>query len=302
MRISDALATRRPFFSFEFFPPRSDEGEKQLFATIETLRPLRPSFVSITYGAGGSTRARTIDLCKRIQNELGLMTMAHVTCVGHSRRELRDLFSDLERGGIENIMALRGDPPRGQTEFVPAPDGFAHANELIEMLAKNFDFAIGAACYPEKHPEAVDIETDIGRLVEKVRAGAQFLVTQLFFDNELYFSFVDRVRAAGVTVPILPGIMPITNFEQIDRITKMSGAVIPAKLRAELEIRAQEPDAVAELGVSFAALQCTDLLQRGAPGVHFYTLNKSPATRAIVSALLAATAWKPHARKPAMAP
>lgn len=228
--------------------------------------------------------------------------MAHVTCVGHSRRELRELFGDLEQGGIENIMALRGDPPRGQTEFVPAPDGFAHAYELIEMLSKNFDFNIGAACYPETHPEAVDMETDIAHLAQKVRAGAQFLVSQLFFDNALYFAFVERVRAAGITVPILPGIMPITNYEQIDRITKMSGAVIPAKLRAELETRAEEPDAVAELGVSFAALQCTDLLQRGAPGVHFYTLNKSPATRAIVSALLAATAWKPHARAPVVAP
>ncbi|GAC1653628.1 MAG: methylenetetrahydrofolate reductase [NAD(P)H] [Vulcanimicrobiaceae bacterium] len=296
MRIDQELGTRRPFFSFEFFPPQDDAGVDDLFATLETLRSLRPAYVSITYGAGGSTRARTLDLSKRIQNELGITTMMHVTCVGASKRELRDLFYDLSAANIENIMALRGDPPRGAAGFVVDPHGFAYASELIAMLKKEFDFSIGAACYPETHPQAVSPADDIKHLVEKVEAGAQFLVTQICFDNDKYFEFVERVRAAGVTVPILPGLWPITNYKQIARIAQLCGSAMHPKLLAELEARADEPEAVKELGVSYATLQATDLLKRGAPGIHFYTLNKSPATRAVVSALLAATAWRPAPR------
>ncbi|PZR56305.1 MAG: methylenetetrahydrofolate reductase [NAD(P)H] [Candidatus Meridianibacter frigidus] len=295
MRISEGLRARRPFFSFEFFPPQDDAGVAQLLETIETLRSLRPAYVSITYGAGGSARARTVELSKRIQNEIGLTVMSHVTCVGSSKRDLRNLFYELRDSGIENIMALRGDPPRGQSAFVPDPNGFAYASELIAMLRREFDFCIGGAAYPEKHPDAVSFEDDLGHLVEKVNAGAEFLVTQLFFDNEAYFRFVERVRAAGIRVPILPGIWPITNYKQIARITAMCGSILPPKLRSELEARAEEPEAVKELGVSYATLQCTDLLRRGAPGIHFYTLNRSPATRAVVSALHAATAWQTYA-------
>lgn len=296
MRISDELRTRRPFFSFEFFPPADDAGVDDLFRTLETLGSLRPAYVSITYGAGGSTRSRTIEVTKRIQNELGITTMMHVTCVGASKRELRDLFYELRSANIENIMALRGDPPRGQTDFVRAPNGFNYASELIEMLKGEFDFSIGAACYPETHPQAISPEDDIRHLVEKVDAGAQFLVTQICFDNDKYFDFVKRVRAAGVTVPVLPGLWPITNYKQIARIAQLCGSSMHPKLLAELEARADEPEAVKELGVSYATLQATDLLKRGAPGIHFYTLNKSPATRAVVSALLAATAWQPAPR------
>ncbi|GAC1500834.1 MAG: methylenetetrahydrofolate reductase [NAD(P)H] [Vulcanimicrobiaceae bacterium] len=259
MRIEEALVTRRPFFSFEFFPPKSDDGHAQLISTIETLRSLRPSFVSITYGAGGSTRARTLELAKRIQNDTGITTMAHVTCVGHTRAELRNLFYGLRQAGIENVLALRGDAPRGE-DFSAAAGGFAHAVDLIAMLGANFDFSVGAACYPEKHIEAQSFEADL---------------------------------RYGITVPILPGIMPITGFAQIAKFTAMCGASIPPKLYAELELRADQPDAVEDLGVSYATLQCMDLLKRGAPGIHFYTLNNSPATRAVVSALLAATAWTP---------
>lgn len=292
MRIDQALATRRPFFSFEFFPPRNDEGQSQLFRTIETLCTLHPSFVSVTYGAGGSTRARTTTLTKQIQNDIGLTAMAHITCVGHSRRELREIFYDLEQAGIENVLALRGDPPRGE-EFIAPKDGFTYASELVAMLARDFSFTIGGAAYPEKHLEAETFEDDLQHVALKVRAGATFLITQLFFDNEFYFAFVKRAREVGITVPILPGIMPITSFEQIARLTAMCGAAIPPKLYAELQARADQPDAVKELGVSYATLQCQDLLARGAPGIHFYTLNKSPATRAVVSALLAASAWYP---------
>ncbi|MBV9719606.1 MAG: methylenetetrahydrofolate reductase [NAD(P)H] [Candidatus Eremiobacteraeota bacterium] len=292
MRISDALATQRPFFSFEFFPPKDDEGSRQLFETIAALRPLRPAFVSITYGAGGSTRARTVALAKEIQQHIGLTVVAHVTCIGADRGQLRTLFDDLARAGIENVLALRGDAPPG-SEFKAAPGGFSHANELIAMLRRNYGFCIGAACYPEKHPEAASSNDDLANLKLKADAGAQFLVSQLFFDNELFFEFERRTRAAGITLPILPGLMPITNYAQIQRFVAMCGASIPPKLRVEMEARKGDVKAVEDLGVAFASMQALGLLQAGAPGIHFYTLNRSPATRAIVSSLLAASAWRP---------
>jgi len=295
MRISQALETQRPFFSFEFFPPRTDEAHAHLLETVRTLRALRPAFVSVTYGAGGSTRARTVEVSKQIQNEIGMNVMAHVTCAGSSRAQLRSVLNDVEAAGIENVLGLRGDPPKDAALFEPASGGFAHASDLIAMLARNYHFCVGAACYPEKHVEAASLEEDLRNVKLKVDAGAEFLISQLFFENDRYFEFVERAKAAGITVPILPGIMPITNFEQIQRFTAMCGATIPPKLLAELQVRRDEPKAVEELGVAYATLQCTDLLRRGAPGIHFYTLNRSPATRAIVSALLAATAWRSFA-------
>ena len=291
MRISDALATQRPFFSFEFFPPRDDEGSRRLFAAIETLQPLRPAFVSITYGAGGSTRARTVALAKEIQQQIGLTVVAHVTCIGADRAELRALFDDLARAGIENVLALRGDPPPGAA-FVPTAGGFGHASELIVMLRRNYDFCIGAACYPEKHPEAATLEDDLLHLKRKAEAGADFLVSQLFFDNAHFFEFERRARAAGIELPILPGLMPITNFAQIQRFVAVCGASIPPKLRVEMEARKGDVNAVEDLGVAYASMQALGLLQAGVPGIHFYTLNRSPATRAIVSSLLAASAWR----------
>lgn len=290
MRISEALARTRPFFSFEFFPPRSDEAYAQVLQTVDLLKPLRPGFVSVTYGAGGSTRSRTIEISKEIQQRTGITVMAHVTAMGHTRSELRDLFADLELAGIENVLALRGDAPRDGAE--PIDSSFAHADQMIGMLKRGYRFSVGAACYPEGHQESPSLETDMRATVAKVEAGAEFLITQLFFDNDRYFEFVQRAREAGIRVPVLPGIMPITNYEQIARFTAMCGATIPPKLLAELEARRDEPKAVEDLGVAFATLQAADLLRRGAPGIHFYTLNKSPATRAIVSALLAATAWR----------
>src|SRR5581483_11170820 len=262
MRISDALAAQRPFFSFEFFPPKSDEGREQLLETARALCALRPAFVSVTYGAGGSTRTRTVEVSKQIRSEIGLNVMAHVTCVGSSRSDLRSLLGDLEAAGIENVLALRGDPPR-DTAFVQPPGGFAHADELVTMIKRNFDFCVGGACHPEKHLESPDLETDIEHLRGKVEAGAEFLITQLFFDNDKYFSFVERARAAGIGVPILPGVMPITNYEQIRRFTALCGATIPPKLLVELEGRKAEAKAVEDLGVAFATLQCADLLRRG---------------------------------------
>jgi methylenetetrahydrofolate reductase (NADPH) len=211
--------------------------------------------------------------------------------VGASRDDLRRLFDELAAANIENIMALRGDPPKGEETFVAPADGFAHATDMIAMLTKEYDFCVGAACYPETHPEAFNAETDLRFLLDKVKAGARFLTTQLFFDNERYFGFLARAREVGITVPILPGIMPITDFRQIYRFTEMCGAEIPARLRGELERRAEEPEAVVDLGVAYATLQCADLLARGAPGIHFYTLNRSPATRAVCSALRAVNRW-----------
>jgi methylenetetrahydrofolate reductase (NADPH) len=292
MRIGDSLRLRRPHFSFEFFPPKSDEAVESLLDVVRALRVLEPGFVSVTYGAGGSTRARTLAVAKRIKAELDVEVMAHVTCVGNSRAELHTLFHTIEQAGIENVLALRGDPPKGEERFVVAEGGFAHASDLIEMLARNFGFCLGGAAYPEKHPEAPDLPTDLANLARKVQAGAQFLITQLFFDNDAYFTFLRRARAAGIVVPIVPGIMPITNYSQVARMTAMCGATIPPRLLAALEERAAEPEAVAELGVAYATLQCADLLDRGAPGIHFYTLNRSPATRAVVSALTASRSFR----------
>jgi methylenetetrahydrofolate reductase (NADPH) len=293
VRISQALATQRPFFSFEFFPPKDDEGSRALLATVELLAPLRPAFVSITYGAGGSSRERTVALAKTIQRDIGLTVMAHVTCVGSTRAELRVLFDDLARGGIENVLALRGDAPKGAAGFEPPAGGFAHASDLISMLRRNYDFCIGAACYPETHTEAQSPQADLDHLKSKVDAGADFLITQLFFDNERFVEFGVQARAHGVDVPIVPGLMPITNASQVARFTSSIGASIPPKLLRELELRREDPKAVEDLGVAYAALQATELLARGAPGIHFYTLNRSPATRAIVSALIAGSAWRP---------
>jgi methylenetetrahydrofolate reductase (NADPH) len=294
MRISDIIASNSgPTFSFEFFPPKTPEGEQNLYTTLAALKALEPSFVSVTYGAGGSTRALTVEIVKRIKNEFGIEAMAHFTCVGHTREELHGVLDEIRDAGIENVIALRGDPPRGETEFKPAPGGLSHGSELAALIAESYDFCIAGACYPETHPDAPDFETDLRNLHYKVAAGACFLITQLFFDNDDYFRFVDRARESGIEVPIIPGIMPINNFEQIKRFTNMCGATIPAALHEQLEQRhAEDPDTVAELGIAYAAMQCADLLARGAPGIHFYTLNKSSATRAILSALKASRPWE----------
>jgi methylenetetrahydrofolate reductase (NADPH) len=298
MKIIDMLqfAQERgePVFSFEFFPPKSDAGVDSLFETLRALRPLAPSFVSVTWGAGGSSKGRTLEMVTRIKRETEIEAMAHLTCVGVSRAELGEQLKILRDAGVTNVLALRGDPPRGQREFAPHPDGLRYANELVALAreATGEAFCIGGACYPEGHPETRDLARDLKNTKTKVDAGAQFLITQLFFDNRHYFDFVGRARAAGVEVPILPGIMPITNVDQIERFTAMCGAQIPPKLAAALRARRSDPEATLQLGVAYATLQCADLLRRGAPGVHFYTLNRSSATRAIVAALRAQEPWR----------
>ena len=293
VKIDAILQKRTPSFSFEFFPPQTDEGVARLLSTVEVLRPLEPAFVCVTYGAGGNTRARTIEVTKAIKRDLGVEAMAHLTCVGANVSELRAVLDEVAAAGIDNLLALRGDQPGGKGAFTAHPGGFAHATDLIALAAANYDFCIGGACYPEMHIESTDAAADLRHSLQKVEAGAKFLITQLFFDNERYFAFVERARRAGIGVPIIPGIMPITNADQIARFTSRCGASIPDRLRRALDVRKDEPEAVIDLGVAYATLQCVDLLARGVPAIHFYTLNKSPATRAVVSALLAARPWEP---------
>lgn len=297
MRIDEILAAaadgRRdgPVFSFEFFPPKTPEGERNLEAALAGLAGLEPAFVSVTYGAGGSTREKTIDIVKRIKREYGLEAMAHLTCVGATVAELRTILAEMQAADIENVLALRGDAPAGARRWTKAEGGLEYSHELVSLIRRDYPFAIGAACFPETHLEATSPATDVAYLAEKVRAGADFLITQLFFENSVYFDFLARARAAGVGVPIIPGILPITHYGQVQRMTEICGASIPPALRQELEARADEPEAVRDLGVAYATLQCAELLAAGAPGIHFYTLNRSPATRAILSALKLAKPW-----------
>jgi methylenetetrahydrofolate reductase (NADPH) len=285
MRIRDLFGQARPVFSFEFFPPKTEAGERSLLQTIDKLRPLEPSFVSVTYGAGGTTREKTIEIVTRIKREHGIEAMAHLTCVGHSRDEIAAILDRLAAAGLENVLALRGDPPRGETTFVRPANGFGYASELVGFIReRGYPFCLAGAGYPEGHPECRDLDRDVANLCRKVDAGVQVIITQLFYDNGDYFRFVERARRAGITIPILPGIMPITNVPQIERITSLCGACIPQPLRDRLHA-APSDAAVLDVGIAHALAQCRDLLAGGAPGVHFYTLNQSPATAAILAAL-----------------
>lgn len=286
MKIAQLFGRGSPVVSFEFFPPKTAEGVEQLYRTVEELRPCRPSFVSVTYGAGGSTRDRTLELVSRIQRELGIVTMAHLTCVGSTRDEIREVLHRLHDGGIRNVLALRGDPPKGESEFRPTPNGFRFASELVAFIREQpWDFCVGAACYPEGHVETRNLEVDLGNLATKVAAGVDFLVSQLFFDNEDYRAFVRRARSAGIGVPIVPGLMPVTNVNQTERFTQMCGARIPQELYRRLRIVASDPAAVVATGVQWTVDQGRALLRDGAPGLHFYTLNRSSASLAVHAAL-----------------
>jgi methylenetetrahydrofolate reductase (NADPH) len=276
----------RPVFSFEFFPPKDEAGVGELLATVADLKEaLAPNFVSVTNGAGGSTRARTLETVTRIENELDVTAMAHLTCVNVDESELCEEVGLLIGQGIENLLALRGDPPRGQAAFQAKAGGFAHASDLIRYLEENYQVDIGAACYPEKHVESTSAEDDLKWTRVKVENGALFLITQLFFDDRDYFAFVERARSARIRVPIVPGIMPITNVAQVERFTKMCGAKIPAELADRLNRVKDDPVAVMATGIEHAIKQCRHLLENGAPGLHFYTLNKSWATRSVLAAV-----------------
>ena len=286
MKIIDVLKQDKPAFSFEFFPPKDNDGFDKLFETIDNLKALNPAFVSVTYGAGGSTRSKTIDLVGRIKKEIRLESMAHLTCVGHNSDEILNVLESIKKQNVENVLALRGDPPAGEINFTKPNNGFGYAVELVQFICERFSFCIGVAGYPEGHPECSNREEDLFHLKKKVLAGASFIVTQLFFDNKYYFDFVTSLRKIGVDVPVIPGIMPIVNLKQIKRFTKMCGATIPHDLMVRLEAVQDDPESVCQIGIDHAANQCRKLLMRGAPGIHFYTLNRSRATLSVLERLV----------------
>ncbi len=288
MKIRDILQTTRPTVSFEFFPPKTDEAMTGLLDTLSRLHELRPSFATCTYGAGGSTRARTLEVTLKIKEQFQLEAMAHFTCVGQTVKDIDGALENFAARGIENVLALRGDRPANLTE---PPEGwfpdFKNAVDLIRHLRKHFGdkFSLGCAGYPEKHPEAPDFETDLHRLKQKVDAGADFIITQLYFNNADFFHFAKRCREIGITVPIIAGIMPVTNVAQIKKFTAMCGAAIPVQMLIELNPISDDPEAVALYGIDWSTRQCRELLAAGVDGLHFYTLNKSKATRQIVENL-----------------
>ena len=292
MRIDQILNAKRPVFSVEFFPPKSEEATEQLFATARSLRELEPDFVSVTYGAGGSTRDGTVEITKTLKDDLGLETMAHLSCVGETTEGLSTTLDRIAAAGIENVFALRGDPPRGQPDFVQPDGGLGSAAELAEFIGEGWDFAVGGACFPEVHPEAPDLDTDLEYLKTKVEAGASFLITQLFFDNRVYFDFVAAAREKGIEVPILAGVIPVASFAQTKRICELCDASIPPRLEAAFAAVDGDEEAEFALGVAYAAQQCSELLAAGAPGIHFYALNRAPATRAVLGSLLAGRPWR----------
>jgi methylenetetrahydrofolate reductase (NADH) len=299
MRIDEILASTRPCFSVEFFPPKTDEGRASLFETVEVLRELEPAFFSVTYGAGGATREGTLETTRAIRDRYGAEAMAHLSCVGETVESLREIIDRISDAGIENILALRGDPPRGQPDFEQPQGGLGSAADLAAVISETHpEIAIGGACFPEVHPEAPSLEADLAYLKTKVEGGASFLITQLFFDNRHYFDFVPAARAASIDVPIVAGVMPITSYAQIRRFCEICEATIPAPLAAAMEALGGDERAEFELGVAYAAQQCAELLRGGAPGIHFYALNRWPATRAILAALRAARPWE-QASEPA---
>jgi methylenetetrahydrofolate reductase (NADPH) len=292
MRIDEIIAGDGPTFSVEFFPPKTAEATEQLYATARSLRELEPDFVSVTYGAGGSTREGTVEITKALGDEHGFETMAHLSCVGETREGIAATVDRIAEAGIENVFALRGDPPRGEADFVQPQGGLGSAAELAAFISSGWDFTIGGACFPEVHPEAPDLETDLSYLKTKVDAGASFLITQLFFDNQVYFDFVAAARERGIGVPILAGVIPVASFAQTKRICELCDASIPARLERMFAAAEGDERGEFELGVAFAAQQCTELLLAGVPGIHFYALNRAPATRAVLGSLRASRPWE----------
>ncbi len=289
-KIKERLYHGRKVFSFEFFPPRTDKGEEQLAVTLDDLSKMHPDFVSVTYGAGGGTREKTERIVLNIANNYGIEVMPHLTCVGHSHEDIKLMLKRYQDNGITNILALRGDPPKEGATWKLVENGPQHTLDIVKIAQDLGGFNIGVAGFPEKHPEAESLNSDIGYLKEKMDAGAGFIITQLFFDNGLYFNYVAKARKNGVTIPIIPGIMPITKIEQLERFKDISGCKIPAELENALQ-REEDPKYVEEIGLAFCAAQCSELLSRGAPGIHLYTLNQSRSCITIRAALQALGYW-----------
>jgi len=284
--VRELLRSGERSFSFEFFPPKDEEGERRLWRAIRELEPLQPTFVSVTYGAGGSTRDRTVRITEGIAEDTSLTPVGHLTCVGHSRETLRSVIGSYAAAGVRNVLALRGDPPEGPTApYAPHPEGLNYALELVELTKSLGDFCVGVAAFPEGHPSAADLDADARVLAQKARAGADFAITQLFFRADDYFRLVDRVVHHGADIPIIPGIMPITNLAQITRMAELSGAALPQEVVQRVSRHGDDPAAVRAAGIETATALCDELLAGGAPGLHFYTLNRSRATRDIFAGL-----------------
>ncbi|HSV97602.1 MAG TPA: methylenetetrahydrofolate reductase [NAD(P)H] [Spirochaetota bacterium] len=282
MKIID-LYRERFVVSFEIFPPKTQQGEDGLKQALAELSGYQPQYISVTYGAGGSTQEKTLELALRLRDALGILPLVHFTCVGAGRDEIRRYLDEVKKNGIENILALRGDPPKGEARFTPPPDGFAYANELVSFIRSIDGFAIGVAGYPEKHLEAPSMEADLENLKRKVDAGADFIITQLFYSNEDYYRFMDRLARLGITVPVIPGIMPVTNLSQVDRVTSMCGAKVPDELIRRLDA-CTGGDSICEAGIEYSIKQCVELKSWGVPGLHFYTLNRAQAVKRIMDA------------------
>ncbi|ADE54412.1 methylenetetrahydrofolate reductase [NAD(P)H] [Coraliomargarita akajimensis] len=293
LSIQDRLQQAAPLFSVEFFPPKSDESAGPLLRTAERLKAFSPDFASITYGAGGSTRSRTLKYAQKLNDDFGYAMMPHLTCVGHSKDELRGIIQEFKEAGLKQIMALRGDPPKGETNFTPHPDGLSYANELVHLIREEYpECAIGVAGYPEKHPEAPSMEIDLLNLKRKVDAGATFVTTQLFFDNAVYFKFVDDCKRAGIHIPILPGLLSVTSYAQAKRFCEMCDATLPADLEAQLVAAQDDKAAIEAIGIEWIANQAKELLEKGAPGIHLYVLNRAAPTIALMDKLQAAGFYK----------
>jgi methylenetetrahydrofolate reductase (NADPH) len=286
MTISQAYGPGKFGLSFELFPPKTPAGDAELFLHVERLIAFRPDFVTCTYGAGGSTRNKTLEIVAEVQRRFGCPVASHLTCVGSTVDELREYLRDAESRKIGNIVALRGDPPRGESQFKPVAGGLSYANELVSLIRSEFaGFDIAVAGYPETHREAPSAQADLDNLRRKVDAGADAVITQLFYDNEDFWRFRDRCQHAGIRVPVVPGILPVTNLAQIERIASLCGARLPREFQAALARSASSPEDQFNVGVEFATRQVQELVERGVPGLHFYVLNKSPATTGVLQSV-----------------
>ena len=286
MKIAEIYGDRKFGLSLEIFPPKTEAGETQLFTAIEELIAFEPSMVTCTYGAGGSTREKTLELTVKIRETFGVTTTAHLTCVGSTREQLRQWLRQASDQDVENIIALRGDPPKGETDFTRTEGGLSHANELVALIRQEFPhFGIGVAGYPETHQEAPSPEVDLENLKRKVEAGADVVITQLFYENRDFFDFRERYEKSGIRAPLVPGILPVINSAQIQKIASLCGATLPAHFLAALDDHRDDPEGQVDVGVAYAVRQCQELIDAGVPGIHFYVLNKAEAPRRILQAL-----------------
>ncbi len=283
MLIRDIFNQKKPVISFEIFPPKKDSNIDVIYSTLEALKDLRPDFISVTYGAGGSTRDKTVEIASIVKNKYNIEALAHLTCIGLNNEGLNRILGELAENNVKNIMALRGDLPEGMDKKVLEESSFSHASDIITSIKKLGDFCTGGACYPEVHPECDSLDKDIENLKFKVDCGADFLVTQLFFDNEKFYTFMDKARKAGINIPISAGIMPVTNKKQIERMVSLSNATLPVKFRRIMDKYEHNPEALKEAGIAYATEQIIDLLSWGIDGIHLYTMNRPETCRRIIN-------------------